>query len=100
MDLAALSDTFFTLFILSLIASALLFTNGAMLPSGGMFNAGARFSKREASSYNDLSSHMATRARDKDIDRPRGEKDSILSFALVCTGVFFVLFLLVEFVFK
>lgn len=98
MNNGSLSDTFFTVFLLSAIFSALLYTNGAMLPSGGLFNAVNSSHHPDASKINATTGFFGTYKNQKDLDRPSAEKDVFLIISLFSTVLFFLLFVIVEFV--
>jgi len=98
MNLESLSDTFFMAFMMSAVLAGLFFTGGGMLASPGMFNALNRANRPTSSNYNDVSHHQGTQGNPKDIDNPTKASYSIGKFLLICTAVFFVLFLVVTFV--
>lgn len=98
MDTASLSDTFFTIFLLCAIASALLFTKGAMLNRIGFFNVLKRFSSPEASNYDDFTRFTGRARPDQQNRVEKDEKDNVLEFTLILTVGFFMLFILCEFI--
>lgn len=98
MDTSSLSDTFFTIFLLCAISSALLFTNGAMLNRIGLFNAINRSSSTDASKFNDFALFTGTQNKENQENSDKSEKDSILEFTLIMTIGFFILFVFFEFV--
>lgn len=80
------------------IFSALLLTNGAMLPRIGLFNAPNRSNSPDSSKFNDFTSFVGTRKGENDNKVEKSEKDTILEFSLIMTVGFFILFIFFEFI--
>ena len=104
MESSSLSDTFFTIFLMCGIFSALLLTNGAMLSRIGLFNALNRSNSADSSKFNEFALFNGTRkSENKNKNKNKNEvkkteKDNILEFSLIMTIGFFILFVIFEFI--